>query len=65
MALILIDRLTQTRLALATASDETRLEILEDMEACAHLLKLTLQPLVAREEARLRPAGDAFPRILN
>jgi hypothetical protein len=49
VALTLIDRLAQTKRALVRATGKTRQEILEDMEACAYLLKLTLQPLVKSE----------------
>ena len=66
VALTLIDRLAQTKLALVRATGETRQEILEDMEACAYLLKLTLQPLVNGEEASPCSAADStLSRVLH
>ena len=59
VALTLIDRLTETKLALVRATGKTRQEIIEDMEACAYLLKLTLQPLVRSDEANVLSATDS------
>jgi hypothetical protein len=62
VALALIDRLALMRRVLVKSIGETRVEVLEDMEACAQLLALTLQPLVESAEARLLPAnGGAQP----
>ena len=66
VALALMDRLALIRRVLAKATGEIRLEMLEDMQACAQLLTLTLQPLIESAEARLLPANDGGqPQVLH